>query len=172
MDEKSNRVIMYKEYLEVRDCRTGKGVFSKVEIPANSMIIEVTGPVLLDREVPDMNEPALLQVGPNTYIGASGDTDDFLNHSCDPNCKMHVVGNRAFLYSLYVIPANAELTFDYSTTSTESHASWKMDCCCKSNKCRKVISGFQYLEPVLQDTYKEKSMVPLYIVKPSMFQPR
>lgn len=163
---------MYKEYLEVRECRTGKGVFSKVQIPANSMIIEMEGPVLLDREVPDMNEPALLQVGPNTYIGASGSTDDYINHSCDPNCKMHVVGNRAFVYSLYVIPANAELTFDYSTTCTESHDSWKMECQCKTNKCRKLISGFQYLDSTLQSAYKEKSMVPLYIVHPTMFHPR
>ena len=163
---------MYKQYLEVRDCKTGKGVFSTIKIPANSMIIEVTGPVLLDREVPDMNEPALLQVGPNTYIGASGDTDDFLNHSCDPNCRMHIVGNRAFLYSLYVIPVNGELTFDYSTTSTESHDSWKMDCQCKSYKCRKVISGHQYLDESLHNDYKEKSMFPLYITQPSLIQKR
>ena len=161
---------MYKKYLEVRDCKLGKGVFTTVKIPANSMIIEVTGSVLVDRDVPDMNDPALLQVGPNIYVGASGDTDDYINHSCDPNCKMHIVGNRAFLYSMYIIPVNAELTFDYSTTCNESHDSWKMDCQCKSYKCRKVISGFQYLEPELQECYKKKDMIPLFISDPNMFQ--
>ena len=172
MDEELTRWMMYKTYLEVKDCKAGKGLFSTVSIPANKMILEVTGPVLLDREVPDMNHPALLQVGPNTYIGASGDVDDYINHSCDPNCKMHVVGNRAFLYSLYVIPAGAELTFDYSTTSTEALDSWQMKCTCGSNKCREVISGSQYLSPELIENYTEKGMLPLYILEPNMIHKR
>ena len=111
---------MYSQYLQLQNTKVGKGVFTTVAIPANMMIIEITGPVLTDREIPDMNQPALLQVGPNTFITASGGLHDYINHSCDPNCKMHVVGNRAFLYSLYVIPANSQLTFDYSTTSTDT----------------------------------------------------
>lgn len=164
---------MYKQYLEVRPSKLGgKGTFSKVRIPANQPIMEMVGPVMLDREVPDINDPVLLQVGPNTFIGASGGPDDFVNHSCDPNCRLHIVGNRAFLYSLYVIPEGGELTFDYSSSSTDTHESWKMDCCCKSYKCRKLISGFQYLECELQDHYKKKDMVPLYIVEPNKIQKR
>ena len=163
---------MYKQYLEVRDCKMGKGLFTTVQIPANSMILEVTGSVWLDREVPDMNHPALLQVGPNTYIGPSGEGDDYINHHCDPNCWMNIVGNRAFLYSLYVIPLNAELTFDYSITSTESQESWKMNCTCGSYKCRKVISGSQYLDASLIEKYQSKGMLPLYISHPGILQSR
>jgi SET domain-containing protein len=163
---------MYKQHLELKDCKTGKGVFSKVVIPANSMILEATGPILLDKDILDMNHPALLQVGPNTFIGASGDLDDYLNHSCDPNCKMYVVGNRAFLYSLYVIPVGAELTFDYSTTATDTLDNWKMDCKCGSNKCRKIISGHHYLSDDLKQNYKDKNMFPLYILEPNMIQKR
>jgi hypothetical protein len=163
---------MYKQYLEVKNGKTGKGVFSTVRIPSNQMILEVTGPVLLTDQVKDMNDPALLQVGPNTYIGASGDMDDYINHSCDPNCRMHIVGNRAFLYSLYVIPINGELTFDYSTTSTESIESWQMACKCGSNKCRRLISGAQYLDPTLTSTYTNKNMLPLYILQPNMIHKR
>jgi hypothetical protein len=174
MDEESNRSLMYQQYLKVQPSKmgTGQGTFTTVKIPANVAVLEITGPILLDREVPDMNDPALLQVGPNTFIGASGDVDDFLNHSCDPNCKMHVVGNRAFLYSLYVIPAGSELTFDYSTTSTDTLDSWKMNCKCGSNKCRKLISGAQYLPGPLTDTYKSKGMLPLYILEPNLIQKR
>lgn len=162
----------YKNYLEVKPSKNGNGLFTTVKIPANTPILEVTGPVWLDREVPDMNDPALLQVGPNTFIGASGDVDDALNHSCDPNCKLHVVGNRAILFSLYVIPVGAELTFDYSTTSTDTLDSWKMDCKCGTNKCRNTISGIQYIDANLKATYESKGMLPLYITQPNLFQKR
>lgn len=174
MDEEPIGWIMYSQYLEVKDSKIGKGTFTKVTIPAGLPVAEILGPVLLDREVPKSdNIDIYLQVGPNTYIGPSGkNVPEYLNHSCDPNCYVHVVGNRAILYSLYVIPAGAEITFDYSITSTDTYDTWKMECHCGSYKCRKVISGFQYLDPVLQDTYKKKQLVPLYILEPTMIQKR
>jgi len=172
MDEESIRWIMYSQYLEILDCKTGKGTFSTVKIPADTMIMEMLGPVVLDREIPEGKQDLYLQVGPNTFIGPSGGVDDEINHSCDPNCKMHIVGNRAFLYSLYVIPVNAELTFDYATTSTDTLDTWQMKCKCGSNKCRKVISGHQYLDNPVLDHYKSKNMLPLYILLPNMIQKR
>ena len=165
---------MYNRYLEVRSSKTDRrGTFTTIRIPANTAIMEITGPLRLDREIPPEDTMDMyLQVGPNAYIGLSGGADDFINHSCDPNCKLHVVGNRAILYSMYVIPENTELTFDYSTTSTDTLESWKMDCKCGSYKCRKVISGFQYLPLELQTSYKEKGMVPLYITNPGLIQKR
>lgn len=164
---------MYKQFLKVQPAKSGgKGTFTTVEIPAGKPIMEIHGPVILDREIIVDDYSMYLQVGPNTFIGMSGDVDDFFNHNCDPNCYVHVVGNRAILYSLYVIPAGAELTFDYSTTSTDTHDTWKMECKCGSFKCRKVISGFQYLDPSLQETYKKKNIVPLYITQPTMIHKR
>jgi uncharacterized protein len=165
---------MYKEYLKVEDSRTGKGTFTTVKIPANTMIVEMDGPVVLDRDIPaGVDTSVYLQVGPNTYIGPSGGAvPEFLNHSCDPNCRMYVVGNRAFLYSLYVIPVGAELTFDYSTTSTDTHETWKMNCKCGSYKCRKVISGFQYLDSTLKNNYISRDMVPVFITQPNLMYKR
>src|SRR5579885_670688 len=163
---------MYNSHLVVKPCKTGMGVFTTMEIPANTPIIEVSGNLYLEKDLPDPTHPALLQVGPNLFIGPSGSTDDYINHSCDPNCWMYVAGNRAILFSLYVIPKGAELTFDYSTTATDTLEKWKMDCSCGSSKCRKVISGFQYLDPSLQEEYKKKDLVPLYIKYPNMFQKR
>lgn len=172
MDEELTRRIMYVRYLKVQSSKKGgNGTFTTIQIPANSAIMEITGPIRLDREIPPEDTLAMyLQVGPNTYIGLSGGADDFLNHSCDPNCKLTVVGNRAILYSLYVIPAGSELTFDYSSTSTDTLDKWKMDCSCGSYKCRKVISGFQYLDAKLQEEYKQKGMVPMYITNPGLIQ--
>lgn len=161
---------MYLQYLKVKPCKTGLGVFTNVQIPANVPILEVRGNIYLEKDLPDPNHPTLLQVGPNTFIGPSGGVDDSINHSCNPNCMMHVVGNRAILYSLYVIPAGSELTFDYSTTATDSYEKWSMTCLCGQVNCRKVISGFQNLDPELQQSLIKKGLVPLYITNPNMIQ--
>lgn len=156
---------MYKQYLKVAESKSGKGVFTIIEIPANMPIAEANGPIHVVKAVPI--DSGLLQIGAETYMAASGHLlPDYINHSCDPNCRFEVVGNRAILYSLYIIPVNAELTFDYSTTSTETHDTWKMDCACGSHKCRKLISGYQYLTPTLQEEYKKKRMIPMFITYP------
>lgn len=158
---------MYGSDLKVADSKNGKGVFTSVQIPANTPIAEALGPIFVEKDLPDPNDPCILQIGPNTYMTASGGIlPEYINHSCDPNCAFYVVGNRAILFSLYVIPAGAELTFDYSTTSTDTLDKWQMQCNCGSNKCRKVISGYQYLDPSLQNFYKQKGAIPLFITFP------
>jgi hypothetical protein len=158
---------MFTKYLTVVDGKNVKGLFTSIEIPANRPIIEANGPVYAEQDLPDPTNPALLQIGPNIFMAASGHMlPDYINHSCDPNCYFHIVGNRAILYSLYVIPAHNELTFDYSSTSTDTYDKWKMNCQCGSHKCRRVISGYQYLEPALLQEYKNKGMLPLFITFP------
>lgn len=163
---------MYKEHCQVKSAKGGKGVFTTVVIPAKVPILEVRGPIYGEKDLPDPNHPALLQVGPDTFIGASGDLDDLINHSCRPNCYMYVAGNRAILFSLYVIPAGSELTFDYSSTATDSLEKWKMNCVCGDFHCRKVISGYQHLSSATQNKMKEQGILPLYILHPNMFPKR
>lgn len=158
---------MYNQYLKVLPSKLGgQGIFTTLDIPADVPIMEVTGNVYAEHELPDPNHIALLQVGPNIFIGPSGSTDDYINHSCNPNCRMQVAGSRAIIHSMYFIKAGHELTFDYSTTSTDTLDKWKMDCHCGSPNCRKVISGFQYLPPELKKNYIERNMVPLFITNP------
>jgi hypothetical protein len=161
---------MYNKYLEIKETKNGKGTFTTVEIVANEPIIEFTGPLVYRKHIKD---PAMyLQVGHDKFIGPSGAMDDYFNHSCEPNCLVHIVGNRAILYSLYVILAGTELTFDYSTTSNDTLDSWSMVCNCSSHKCRKNISGYQYLNDEIKQEYLKKNMVPLFIMNPNLFQKR
>lgn len=160
---------MYKQYCQLQSAKGGLGVFTTVTIPAKEPILEVRGPVMLEKDLPDPNHPALLQVGPDLFIGASGDLDDYINHGCEPNCYMKIAGTRAILFSLYVIPAGAELTFDYSSTSTDPLDKWQMKCACGSFQCRQVISGYQNLDPTVQQKLQSQGAVPLYILHPSMF---
>lgn len=153
---------MYNQHLKMSPSTIGgNGIFTSVKIPASTPIIEITGTLYTNSNLPD--NPAVLQVGPNLFVGPSGGYDDYINHSCDPNCMLHIVGNRAIVYSIHVIPAGTELTFDYSTSSTDSLNDWQMICNCKSVLCRKTISGIQYLKPELIELYHKKNMIPLFL---------
>jgi hypothetical protein len=152
---------MYNAYLVKKP--TGKdigdGVFTTVTIPAEAPILELKGELIQGYcDLPDAK-----QIGHDLYLGLSGEIDDYINHSCNPSCVLHIVGTRAFLYSLYVIPADTEITFDYSTSSTDSAREWKMECQCGDLNCRKIISGFQYLDPQLREELKNSKKVPLFM---------
>lgn len=151
---------MYNNYLTIRPNKNGQGVFTTVDIPTRTPIVEYTGDFFNKDNIPG---PEVLQIAHNLYIGPSGSVDYIINHSCNPNCYLHIVGKRAILMSLYVIKAESEVNFDYSTTSTDTLDEWKMNCNCDSFNCRKVISGFQYLDPKLQDQYIKAGMIPLFI---------
>ncbi len=153
---------MYKNHLKVQNTPKGLGVFTEVNIPANSPILEFTGDYYNDSNLPT-DQDMILQIGPNFYMGPSGDTDDIINHSCDPNCFLFLVGKRVILYSLYKIMSGTELTYDYSLSSTDTPDEWSMKCNCGSFKCRKNISGFQGLQEDLKKDYLKKGIVPLFI---------
>lgn len=160
---------MYHTHLEVKPSKTGSGVFTKIQIPAKKPIIEFTGDIIpKDKLVLDQSQ--FLQIGQDRFMGPSGAIDDYINHSCDPNCYLSIVGNRALLYSLYVIPKGSELTFDYSTSSTDTLDSWQMPCKCGAYKCRKIISGYPTLSEDIKKDYVSKKMVPVFITNPNFYQ--
>lgn len=152
---------MYKQYLKLDNSK----VITTIDIPADTPIIEVTGKIYVEKDLPPENE-MFFQVGPNIFIGLSGDFDDNIRHSCNPNCMLHVVGNRAIIYSIYNILSGTELTVDYSTSSTDTHDTWKMECKCGSVNCRKIISGYHYLDSSTKEMYNKKGMIPLFITHP------
>lgn len=143
---------------------TGVGVISTVDIPKDTIIFEFKGDVMKESDIPtDANINYYLQIGKDNFLGPSGSFDDFFNHSCNPNCKVFIVGNRAFLISLYLIRAGTEITFDYSTTSTDTQDSWSMKCKCGDYNCRKTVSGYQYLDAATRKQYEDLGAVPKYV---------
>ena len=159
---------MFNANLKIKKSKSGmgNGVFTEVDIPAKKPIIQITGEIHTKKTMPEPNHPAWYQISPTLFIGPSGTYDDYVNHSCDPNSYLHIVGKRAVLYSLFLIKAGTEITFDYSTTSTESLDERNMMCCCGSPKCRKIISGYQYLDPLLKKQYESRGMIPMYLTNP------
>lgn len=157
---------VFHKNLKIKETKErGKGLFSEVHLPAGDVIFEFGGDILTGAQVRerkiDFNHT--LQIGIDKYLGLSGDMDDFINHSCNPNCGVRIVGSRALLVTLWEIQPGMELTFDYSTTSNDTKESWSLNCLCHSANCRKVISGYQYLEDKLKDFYESKNVVPDYL---------
>jgi len=150
----------YHHVLKLIDTANGKGVMSLADIQPNTVIFEFKGN-LYNRKNLNVDSPYYLQIGPDKYIGPSGDLDDYINHSCNPNCFLYIVGSRAFLKSLYLIKSNTEITFDYSTSSTETTDQWTMNCNCGTVNCRKQISGFNNLTEQQKEFYK--NIIPDYL---------
>ncbi len=143
------------------------GVISKVHIPAQTKIFEFSGDILTTEQLATRHPGDVkdfLQIGIDLWKSKSGSFDDYMNHSCSPNCWVHIVGYRAILTTLYDIKPGMEITWDWSTTSTETKEQWSMDCKCGYVHCRKVISGFQYVPRDIQDHYKSINILPSYVV--------
>src|ERR1700722_7585659 len=152
----------YKKYLKQRVNKDKSiSIYTSVSIPAKSMLMELGGEIV----VQDVSkaDPSWNQIGPNMFLKPSGSITDYLAHSCDPNCFLRVSAKRVFLYSLYIVPANANLTVDFSVNSTDTLETWQMECKCGSNKCRKVISGYQTLPEALRTKYQDREIVPMFI---------
>lgn len=160
----------YDRHIKVKDGFLGKGLYTDVEIPPNVPILELKGKIYLERDLP-ANSDNFLQVGPDKYLAPNGSTNgvDFINHSCKPNCNLSVIGNRAILYSINLITKGSQLLVDYSTTSTDSLEDWSMQCKCNQPKCRKIISGIQYLTEQQKKEYTERGLLPLFITHPNLF---
>lgn len=159
---------MYNKYLTIKKSKNNDGVFTGVQIPAKVPILEFTGDII-PRAKLNIPPAQFLQINKDSFIGPSGSIDDFVNHSCNPNCYISIVGNRAILYSLYIINKGSEITFDYSSSSTDTLDSWSMNCNCGYGKCRKVISGFNSLPEDIKNEYITKGILPIYITNPNFY---
>ena len=142
----------------VRECGTGRGVFAVQTIPARSVIMKYTGPLL--RYAQTTPQTLALQIGPDLYIGESGQADDFVNHSCDPNAGMLIDGTNVQLIALRDIAPGEQITFDYSTTMDEDD--FEFDCLCGSSNCRGRIRDFKHLPAELRRRYQSLGVVPAY----------
>lgn len=142
----------------VRQCATGRGVFAAANISAGSMIMKYTGPLL--RYAQTTPQTLALQIGPDLYIGESGQADDFVNHSCDPNAGMHIEGVNVELVAIRDIKSDEQITFDYSTTMDEDD--FEFDCLCGSPNCRGKIRDFKHLPGELRVRYHRLCVVPVY----------
>lgn len=81
-----------------------------------------------------------IQVGEGTHQAYTGDVDDFINHSCDPNLELVVEGHgegEMYFRTLKPVGAGREVTWDYTTAETEFANPFL--CACGATNCRGQI---------------------------------
>lgn len=152
--------------LFMKQCFYGKGAFAGREFGKGDKILAFSGPVIHRSQLPMPIFPEndyYLQIGEDFFLGPSGQPDDFVNHSCDPNAGVVVQINSAILLALRPIKCREEIFFDYSTTM--DNALCEMDCHCKSPACRGRIKNFLLLPAPVQQKYVQLGIVPDYILK-------
>jgi SET domain-containing protein len=150
----------------LKDSLGGKGVFTNKKFKAGDFVLEFGGQLYQLEELPkpynDVDDH-YMQIDETLYLGPSGSFDDFINHSCDPNCGVKMVDGKVNLFSIKEICVGDELTWDYSTTMDEDN--WEMNCLCGKNICRGKIRDFKYLPKKIQQKYINAGVVPDYILK-------
>ena len=135
----------------------GKGVFTIRSFKQNEKVLIFSGKYTRFSEIKDFTH--YFQISPDTYLSPSGNFDDYVNHSCEPNCGVYFVNEEIILKTIRKIEAGEQLSFDYGTIMFNEPTRFK--CACGSVNCRKNIGNFYSMEVETQDSYLSRNMVPL-----------
>jgi uncharacterized protein len=122
------------------------GVFTTAHIRKGARIVEYTGPRISPEEADRRYEGA-----PRTYLYGLEDGKTvidgdgmgaYLNHSCEPNCKVDEIHGRVWILALRDIGAGEELVWDYNLYDDDDPA----PCHCGSPKCRGTMYSREWME--------------------------
>lgn len=146
----SNKVVVKDTGLK------GYGLFSKSIIKKNEIVLIWQGWVIKKSNLLKSKKRYLrdaIQINEDFFVGCVSNDDleksDYINHSCEPNAGFY---GDLTIVAMRDIAVGEEITFDYAMCDDLSEL--KMDCSCSSKKCRKVISGRDWMLDDLQRKYK------------------
>ncbi|MFA7717978.1 MAG: SET domain-containing protein-lysine N-methyltransferase [Candidatus Absconditabacterales bacterium] len=119
----------------------GLGLFSARDIHKNEVVAAWGGHILTKDEISDLPDEIsynyALEIYPGFYLAETQrkelDRSDFINHSCDPNCK---IVNKLIMITKRKIHKGEELTCDFSAKNNKGN---KIICTCNSKKCKKSV---------------------------------
>ncbi|KAJ8945701.1 hypothetical protein NQ318_012420 [Aromia moschata] len=163
-----NRLVQFgpRKSLEVRPCEDpakGLGLFTTDEINEGNFICEYAGEIITELEASKrfrsngeqnkMNYVFCINENfgertSKTFIDPTyyGNIGRYINHSCEPNCKLLVIRVNDTMPILGVfadqnIEEKTEITYDYGDAekSTEGTTSHRKICHCNSKNCRKYL---------------------------------
>lgn len=103
-------------------------------------------------KVLDANAQHASQVGLNRFV-LHADPVRFVNHSCDPNCGIHLNAEGGHdIVAMRPIEPGAEITFDYAMRNYVIEH-FPPVCRCGAAICRVRITGWRDLDPVRKAAY-------------------
>jgi hypothetical protein len=101
----------------------------------------------------DHNHPHASQIGEHRFVLHGGLVPQ-VNHSCDPNCGIHLNSGGAHdLIARQPIEPDEEITFDYAMRNYMVEH-FPAECRCGSRRCRHRISGWRDLPTQRKDDYR------------------
>lgn len=134
----------------------GQGLFARIAIAAGEIVAVKGGHVLTGSEWAAL-EPALgaadIQIAEDLFIApVRPEHRDgsmlYTNHSCDPNLA---VQGQIVLVAMRDVAPGEELTIDWATTDDGDH---RMTWHCGSPRCRRTVTGKDWMKPELQERYR------------------
>jgi len=129
--------------IKIGNSHDGKGLFSRKAISKGEKVFKFIGEVLSASEASGKS----LQIGEDQFLESTVKFDDYLNHSCNPNC--HIDWRSLNLVASRNIKEGEELTFDYNTSEYDllDMGNFTFNCNCQAENCLREIRGFKYLSP-------------------------
>ncbi|MEM3670575.1 MAG: SET domain-containing protein [Thermoprotei archaeon] len=120
----------------------GMGLFAMRHIPEGTPILRLGG-FLVGRR--PRGDRYALRVGRRLFLVDSKDETDYVNHSCDPNCRIDF--STLNLVSTRSISAGEELTINYCTSEYDIQPEFRFACSCGAKGCYGTVAGFAHLPP-------------------------
>jgi uncharacterized protein len=133
----------------------GRGLFAKEDIGKGEVAVIKGGYVLTKEQRDRIGKelgPSEIQITETLFIGPTTKAEReggmmHLNHSCEPNLGLQ---GQIVYVALRDIASGEELTFDYAMTDDQPY---EMECCCGTQSCRRIITGFDWKKTELQAKY-------------------
>lgn len=127
---------------------SGLGIFAVEDIPKDEMVIVKAGHLLTLDQVKTLHSDIHpeLQLADDLFVCPSNvseveDSMAYINHSCDPNVGAR--GDIVFV-TMRDVKEGEELVIDYGMIDNQDYS---MECTCGTEKCRKTVTGHDYLLP-------------------------
>ena len=133
----------------------GAGVFAVEAIPKGYPILRIDDSRIVDEAHPLRPERGEYEHHrdwlANGLVVLMQPPERHINHSCDPNTFVRTMHGARYVFALYDIAADEEITYDYCINSG-GNTVWT--CNCGSARCRQTIhSDFFHLPLALQLEY-------------------
>ncbi|MGH9225946.1 MAG: SET domain-containing protein-lysine N-methyltransferase [Acidimicrobiales bacterium] len=141
---------LHRSKVEVRTCGLGIGVFARQTIGAGEAVIS------LPQAFTTIRDRYTIQLGERRHQMYTSDPDDFVNHSCRPNCRLDVESSQ--FVALVQISPGQEVTFNYLSSE------WEMvepfTCVCEGRE--RLIRGYRFLSP--EEQQELRPLVPRWLL--------
>lgn len=144
----------------------GKAVYAGQAFTAGQTIVPFTGTLWDRASLPETLQDATdryVQIERDRFLGPSGQVDDLINHSCDPNAGLQFGGTGPVLVALRPIAVGEEVQWDYSTTILDHQ--WSMRCKCGAAICRGVIGDARDVPDGVLARYGAAGILPPYVAE-------